>query len=231
MKVGNKNIIIIFTGYNQRAVIAFLRTLKKNRLDNYAIIASSDEDAILKTTYSKKVLYVRKIRQLDLNEINKAIEHIRCVTNADKVLIAPSTEALNRFLLKYRENFEQHNCIIPLADEKLYTQISDKESFWKLCKESGFLVPEIVSIGTYYKVPIAVKPKNICQKKAMCFQLYCSKAKKNSSYLLVSMTLTILYIRNLLQERAIIFYITFLKTGNLIVFHRKILLSSLMENQ
>ena len=35
-----KKVLLIFSGYNQRAVVAFLRELKKNRIDNFRIIAA-----------------------------------------------------------------------------------------------------------------------------------------------------------------------------------------------
>lgn len=160
-----KSIIIIFSGYNQRAIIAFLRTLKENGLDHYAIIASSDKDMIFRTVYSDKVFYTRRNIYLDLQEISNAIDFIRNRTNAEKAFIAPSTEALNRFILKYRTTFEEHNCIIPLVEEKLYEQISDKESFWKLCKNSGLVVPKEVLIGSEYKEPVVAKPKKYFSPK------------------------------------------------------------------
>lgn len=54
-----KKIVIVFSGYNQRAVISFLRTLEKNTIC-YAIIASSAQDTIFQSSYADKVEYVRK---------------------------------------------------------------------------------------------------------------------------------------------------------------------------
>ncbi len=41
-----KNMLVIFSGYNQRAVIAFLRVLTINRICDYVIIASGKKRII-----------------------------------------------------------------------------------------------------------------------------------------------------------------------------------------
>lgn len=151
--------IIIFSGYNQRAVTAFLRTLTENRISNYYIIAASPQDEILKTCYKEKIAYVRKIRQLDIEEITSAVKMIRQLSGEEKSLIAPSTEALNRFLLDNRLYFEEMNCEIPLTDKQLYEKISDKNKFWELCRNNGICVPEMLEEKNIYTVPFAAKPK------------------------------------------------------------------------
>ena len=151
--------ILIFSGYNQRAVIAFLRTLKNNKISSYGIIASSGADTILKTEYASKVIYIRKNKQLSLKEICMVIDAQRRTKNIDNFFIVPSTEALNRFLLEYRQVLEKYECIIPLVEKKLYESISDKETFCEVCKEYDLCVPELTKFGVKYKNPIVAKPK------------------------------------------------------------------------
>lgn len=151
--------IVVFSGYNQRAVIAFLRTLEKNTIEPYCIIASGQEDSILKTCYWKKVIYVRKIKRLDLDEVIHALKLAVDMSEKNSVLVAPSTEALNRFLLQYRDIFEQIGCIIPLVDKELYEQVSDKEKFYTLCMENGILVPLKYMKGSVFSKPLIAKPK------------------------------------------------------------------------
>lgn len=152
-------VILVFSGYNQRAVITFLRCLNKNNIKNYSVIASSEKDTILKTQYCGKVDYIRKKKELDLNEILSAVDNILKQKGARTALIAPSTESLNRFLLYNRDVFEAHNCIIPLVDKKTYETVSDKRSFWELCRNNGFTVPEIGEMPEVYSVPFVAKPK------------------------------------------------------------------------
>jgi len=149
--------IVIFSGFNQRAIIAFLRTLEKNQLE-YSIIALSSNDPILTTSYKNKVDCIRNCISLDFIDIKNCIDIIKQKTNAEKYIIAPSTEALNRFLLKHRAEFEEMGCIIPLVEKELYEQISDKESFGYLCIQNGINIPEEVTFSKD-NIPFVIKPK------------------------------------------------------------------------
>lgn len=160
-----KTLLLILTGYNPRAVIAFLRTLEKNNISNYALIASSDDDLIFKSDYKKKVMYIRKSTHLDINEICYLVKQICIRTNMNKVFIIPSTEALNRFILKNRIILEQCGCVIPLVDEELYIRISDKENFCKLCREYSLLIPGEVLLKDYYTEPFVAKPRRYVSVK------------------------------------------------------------------
>ena len=122
-----KNMLVIFSGYNQRAVIAFLRVLTINRICDYVIIASSEEDSILKTSYRDKVYLIRKNKEINEQEIFSALKKIRKEYGNRSFVIVPSTEFLNRFCLEYRRDFEKNHCIVPLVKRELYEQISDKE--------------------------------------------------------------------------------------------------------
>lgn len=149
--------IVIFSRFNQRAVVAFLRTLEKNKLP-YSLIALSCDDPILSTSYKDKVDCVRTTKSLDLTDIKNCIQTVKQKTGEEKCFIAPSTEALNRFLLEYREEFESMGCVIPIFDKKLYEQISDKQAFNNLCLQNDVKIPEWVSFSKN-NIPFVVKPK------------------------------------------------------------------------
>lgn len=151
--------IVIFSGYNQRAVITFLRTLKKNKIEHFGIIACAVSDPILKTDYERNVIYIRKNQQIILEEIVFALQLAVEKANGESVFIAPSTESLNRFFLQNRDIFEKMNCIIPLVNIEIYEQISDKEKFYNLCKESGIPVPAEHVLIDAYQEPLVAKPK------------------------------------------------------------------------
>lgn len=153
----SKEQIVVFSGFNQRAVIAFLRTLEKNNIP-YSIIALSDNDPIFLTSYKDKVAAVRNTSLLDLADIKKSLKVVVKKTSKDKCFIAPSTEALNRFLLNNREELESMGCIIPLVDKKLYEQISDKKAFNDLSVQNNVKIPKEVSFSEN-NIPFVVKPK------------------------------------------------------------------------
>jgi hypothetical protein len=74
------------------------------------------------------------------------------------VLILPSTEFLNRFLLKYRNLIESDGCIIPLVRSDVYCNISDKISFVRLCQQYKINTPkQFLTLPSVF--PFVAKPK------------------------------------------------------------------------
>lgn len=153
-----KKSLIIFSGYNPRALVAFIRTLNKNNVE-YAIISSSPDDPIFATVYRDKVLAARSKKALDIQELLSCINKVKAKIKSTKYIIAPSTEFLNRFLLDNRKIFEENNCEIPLVNKGLYAQISDKYSFRSLCKKSGISVLLEYSDIKNIDPPFVSKPK------------------------------------------------------------------------
>lgn len=163
-------VVVIFSGYNSRAVISFLRTLCMNQV-SFVIVAKSEKDIIFKTTYGKNVIWIRRNTDLELEEFLECFSYIKNALHVEKLFIAPSTEALNRFLLLNREALEETGCEIPLVSRMLYEEISDKYSFYKLCKQEGLDVPEEINredaSGTF---PVVIKPKTY--QSIVCAGMY-----------------------------------------------------------
>jgi carbamoylphosphate synthase large subunit len=159
-EIGRKSrkCIIIFSGFNQRAIIAFLRTLKKNNLD-YVIIAKSEADNIFLTEYANKVLAVRRSVPLDLEDILETIKIVQNKCDMDEYIIAPTSEALNRFLLEHKGCFNKIGCKIPLIDKELYETISDKYSFGEICSKNGICTPKELRFNEISTLPVVAKPK------------------------------------------------------------------------
>lgn len=153
-----KKALIVFSGFNQRAVVAFLRTLEQKHVA-YTLIASSPEDSIFQTKYRQRVSCTRKVKALSLDDLLESIRKAKKTLIADEYVITPSTEALNRFIIKHRNVFESQGCNIPLIDEALYEKLSDKYAFGELCKQHGIRVPaeyESIELAT---LPCVAKPR------------------------------------------------------------------------
>lgn len=150
-------IIVVFSGFNQRAVVAFLRTVTKKNL-NYAIIALSQHDPIFLTEYKKDVYAIRENIALTLSDIMHCLEIVKQKSKSDYLFIAPTTEALNRFLLDNRLQLEQVGCEIPLVDKDLYQCISDKKSFCDVCQSHDIVIPKEVAYSKD-NIPLVLKPK------------------------------------------------------------------------
>lgn len=156
-RLGTK-VPVVFTGYNQRAVIAFIRTLKKHNLD-FALVAKSEDDPIFDTDYKDHVLYVRTVKQLNIEEVKACLKVIGEKYPDRQLCVMPSTESLNRFLIDNRQLLVELGCGVPLVNKGLYEIISDKKSFGELCADAGILVPGTLSAEEAKTIPSVAKPK------------------------------------------------------------------------
>lgn len=159
---------ILFSGFNNRAVLTLCRIFTKYKI-KFHIIALDKNDPINFTVYSSHVEWIRERRQLDLDEFIEAIEHIRKRYDVDKVVIVPSTEALNRFILEHKEFLEMKNISVPLVDRDLYELISNKYSFGELCAQKSMNIPREVELldDTECNYPIVAKPRSYSPESAL----------------------------------------------------------------
>ncbi|MCC3374063.1 ATP-grasp domain-containing protein [Cohnella sp. REN36] len=149
---------IVFSGFNQRAVIAFCRMLTTWRIP-FFIVALSEQDQIFQTSYREQVVAIRSKESLVQEDLVDQINKVKEKSEYKLHYILPSSEALNRHLLIHRKQFEDINCIIPLVDEDLYTRISDKYSFGSLCEKYGVDVPSEKTANPNMHFPVIIKPK------------------------------------------------------------------------
>lgn len=145
---------IIYSGNNQRAVIAFCRFASKNAIPFY-IVAAGEDDSIFLSEYNSSVIYTRTSRLLSVKEFIDSISELK----ESKLIILPSSEYLNRFLLANRNKIENSRTIIPLVDAKLYKKISDKNSFSNLCAKYGLITPKKYKSVEEANIPLVIKPK------------------------------------------------------------------------
>ena len=150
---------IIFSGFNPRAILTFIRTLERNSVQ-YAIIARDENDNILLSKYRDRVILIRDTLKLNLALIERYINQVKAAYKSDAYVIAPSTEALNRFLLDKREQLEALGCEVPLVEKNIYEDISDKYEFSCICEQAGIAVPEEYSSVEEAEIPYVAKPRS-----------------------------------------------------------------------
>ncbi|GAB4191750.1 MAG: hypothetical protein Kow00108_26600 [Calditrichia bacterium] len=154
--------VIIYSGYNNRAVVAWLRYFSAHQIP-YFIIARDKEDYIHLTSYKDAVVKTRTRKELLVDELIEVKRHI-CAKhpqfqNAD-FLILPSSEFLNRFFLARRQEINREKMDIPLVDLALYENISDKYAFGEICKREGIPLPEEFKPADVKHFPVVIKPKS-----------------------------------------------------------------------
>jgi predicted ATP-grasp superfamily ATP-dependent carboligase len=149
--------VLIFSGNNQRAVFSFCRFAIQEGIP-FDIVANGSLDTIFQSSYSNRVVALREKNKLDLVELLQFCELAKEKQKVNEIIILPSTEYLNRFLLKYKLVLEEKGIQTGLCNESTYSVVSDKFSFSELCKSREIPVPrEYSDLPRNY--PFVVKPK------------------------------------------------------------------------
>lgn len=158
MQCNDKKGIIVFSGYNNRAVLAFLRTISKYHL-NFYIIAKDKNDDIFQTQYYTNVIYTRTCKHLAIKELHLVCKEISKKDDIVQFLIAPSTEFLNRFMLENLEELQKLKCTFPTVAKDLYSKISDKYSFGMICEKYDINAPKEYHELNKANIPFVAKPR------------------------------------------------------------------------
>lgn len=145
------------SGHNIRAVVALCRWAAQAGVAVHAV-ARDANDPLYLTRYAPLVFVERRSAALDLAELVSWI-HLLCRRHGyEQVLIAPSTEFFNRFLLRHRAAIEAAGGIVPLVEEALYEQVSDKQAFAGMCTARGIAVPAVLEAPPE-DPPFVAKPR------------------------------------------------------------------------
>lgn len=164
-----KKVFLIFSGFNQRAVISFCRVAKKYNI-NFLIIANGYNDTIFLTEYKNNVVYIRDKNNMEIIYITKIIISIKDKYNCEEIIIIPNSEYIVRFMYNNEETLKKINVNLNwLVEKDIYFTLSDKELFCDLCKNNDINVPEIIDINNVWEYPVVVKPKRYFNNDNMVY--------------------------------------------------------------
>ena len=149
---------MVFSGYNERGIIAFCRFCKRYDIP-FFIVAAHQNDKILLSSYRHNLLDIRRSPDLALEDFQRYRSMLSTKLSKDEIVVLPSTEFLNRFLLQEKKSLESLGYIIPICSKEIYEAVSDKYSFYCLCKEYGISVPQELEPHSNLLPPFVVKPK------------------------------------------------------------------------
>lgn len=157
--------VVIFSGNNDRAVISFCRYATSRSIP-FHIIANGPEDYIYHTKYAGKVFAERTKNLLALDDVITSLSELRQLFSYNNLLILPSNEYLNRFLLANKDVLESYQIMTGLCSESVYSTISDKYSFATVCNKYNIKIPQEYSERpTHY--PYVIKPKSYAKGGAV----------------------------------------------------------------
>jgi predicted ATP-grasp superfamily ATP-dependent carboligase len=133
--------IFLLSGYNQRSVIACCRWAAQRKVPVH-VAARGPADPIYLTSYADAVFLQRATQNLEIDDLCDWIQALKQQHGYEHVLIAPSTEYFNRFLLGGLDRIRSAGGIVPLAQRPIYETVSDKFAFGELCRAHGIDVPQ-----------------------------------------------------------------------------------------
>ncbi|GGK60389.1 MULTISPECIES: ATP-grasp domain-containing protein [Flavobacteriaceae] len=211
--------VLIFSGNNDRAIIAFCRYAMLNNI-SFSIVTNGGNDLIFNTAFKRNVICTREFNKLSIENILFYVENIRKNSGVDTVFILPSTEYLNRFLINHKTALEQNNIDTGLCGKKLYELISDKYSFSEKCKDFKIDVPkEFDEFPKAY--PYIIKPKLYKTTESKIDKPTIITSKKDLKKYWKDKDLKDYYLQEYVEGKSIYLLYYFSKDGNYDVFSQE----------
>lgn len=161
---------LIFTGHNDRAVVALCRALSQREIP-FKLVASSDSDPILRTRWADEVVLIRNDHQVNMSLFEQA--HLAAGSDLELVY-CPTTEFINSFVLGNREALSAMRVHVLLPSSDLYFQMTNKSQSVFLAESlCGLTTPRYLS-WEQVTAPCVFKPnRNVLDGKVhypiLCF--------------------------------------------------------------
>lgn len=149
---------VIFSGANERAIIAVCRHFQLNKR-KVSIIGIPHGDKLHLTSFRKLIDVYRKNNQLDEVDLLDSIVELSARYPHDKLVFLPTSESINRIILNKRKDFNSAGLNIYLVSKNVYESVSDKEKFLELANNFSILVPPLLEKIQTEDLPIVAKPR------------------------------------------------------------------------
>ncbi|MEQ9994802.1 hypothetical protein [Pectobacterium versatile] len=149
---------VIFSGANERAIIACCRHFIKNDI-SFSIISRPLNDIIFLSKYRKNVDSSRKSDVLLIDDMVCCITELRVKYPNDNLVFLPTAESIIRIVLENKELFISKGLDIRLVSLDVYLNISDKRRFLNIGKEYNIDIPGEVVSPDIIDIPLVAKPK------------------------------------------------------------------------
>lgn len=164
--MGAEKAFLVFSGGNDRAVLGFLRALRQCSRKAY-IVARTRNDRILSTSFRRDVVCVRESHGLDIQVFTACLDRAREAAGGKTLVILPSSEYFNAFLLEHRSRIEAMGCEIPLVDAPVYNLLTNKGSAAAYFASGGVAVPREVAGSIDCVPPVVAKPRNNVSREGL----------------------------------------------------------------
>lgn len=157
MTTKNYTRYVIFSGANERAIIASCRYFISNKI-RFSIISRPAGDKVTSTSYRRYIHAIRKQDELDIEDMLHCVKEITKKFPTDKLMLLPTAESINRIYLNFRQRFITTGLHSDLCDEETYMLISNKSSFIALLESFGLEAPKQINDPCELDIPFVAKP-------------------------------------------------------------------------
>jgi hypothetical protein len=166
---------VLFSGHNDRAVIALCRYFADVGLPFY-IVSIGEHDAIFKTAWAARVIWKRSSPTLDLPLMACIYEAIK--QQGQVPVLCPTSEFLNRFALEHEDVLRHHGWHWTLPAPHIYLRLSDKSSSPPLMQAlAGLDSPPLQPVGAW-EAPCVLKPVRNVLQGCVRYPLLCRTASE-----------------------------------------------------
>ncbi len=95
------------------------------------------------------------------------VQEVRRIACDKELVVLPSSEYLNTFLVQNRSDIEALGCRIPLVNPATYFELTNKESAAELFSLNGFSVPRNYQLPIDAQYPLIAKPRRNVAKDSL----------------------------------------------------------------
>ncbi|MEQ1439884.1 hypothetical protein AAG565_11000 [Fontimonas sp. SYSU GA230001] len=162
---------LLFSGYNDRAVIALCRFFHSQHLP-FAIVAADHNDSIFKTSWKSNVILTRDDRLIDLRLFTR-IRNVATELGIRSLIYCPTTEFSNVFVLAHRQDLQTMGWHIPMPSESLYLLLSNKATSHALIHQVCGIHPPPHLNWHEAASPCVFKPKTNVGDERVNYPLIC----------------------------------------------------------
>lgn len=153
---------LLFSGHNQRSVVALCRYFSSIR-QPFVIVSSSQTDPIYKTDYKSSVIFEREDSSLSVSLFEKISQ-----ISQKELAYCPTSEYLNNFFLEHAELLSDLNFFSCMPSKKIYADVTGKKSsqlIFNHCDDISIIEELPIKEAT---IPFVLKPfKNIVDGKVL----------------------------------------------------------------
>jgi hypothetical protein len=163
-------VFLLFSGHNDRAVVALCRYFTRAGLP-FAIVAAGRDDPILRTDHKTQVQLIRTDRQVDLTLL-RSVGALAAAAGGPLVY-CPTTEYINDFVLRARDELAGCGLQFCLPDGDIYARLTGKRSSQELMRQvPGVNVPQTLPMNAW-RAPCVLKPIRNVDRGAVLYPLLC----------------------------------------------------------